>query len=241
MVDRPARDKAIGLIEDYLNDRLSAFEFDKAIYEIETKDPLLQVVTDDCWFYYDDIHDHQVNLSKPVWDLHQRLLLLLRSDIEISHQHELRWGWWNSAALLILVASAITLGGWGLSWLIFGAIATLSGLYGAAFLNLFLAAKPDPRDVACYPFDSGAQMRRLRRACPGSRKQRYRPEIGDRGSVSERALPGLLRMGFNAVGYVMMVALAFMLSPLFVLWQCWPIRHKDGYTLSGGQLGPATI
>ena len=91
MIDRSARDQVISAFEAYLDDQITAFEFDERLQEIESGDRTVNEVIRAAWFHYDDCTDHKVHLSKPEWDYFQRLLLILASDAELSWSHSSRW------------------------------------------------------------------------------------------------------------------------------------------------------
>jgi hypothetical protein len=98
MIDRAARDKVIATFEAYLDDRITAFEFDDRLQDIDSEDRTVNEVVHAAWFHYDDCKDHKVHLSKPEWDYFQRLLLILRSDAELSSSEKRRWSWDHAIA-----------------------------------------------------------------------------------------------------------------------------------------------
>ena len=58
MVDRAARDKVISAFEAYLDDQITAFEFDDRLQEIASEDLTVNEVIHAAWFHYDDCKDH---------------------------------------------------------------------------------------------------------------------------------------------------------------------------------------
>ena len=79
-------------------------------------------------------------------------------------------------AIAAFTAMAMCLGrGWHLLPLAipFGVISILISAYRRT-----REPEPGPREVACMPFDSLSQMRRLRRQVPDFRKAPYRSEVG---------------------------------------------------------------
>jgi len=181
MIDRAARDEVIAAFEAYLDDQITAFEFDGRLQDIECEDRTVNEVIHAAWFHYDDCTDHKVHLSKPEWDYFQRLLLILRSDAELSSSEEKRWSWDHALAWFALVGfiGIAMIAGWGwhlLLWAIpFGIISVLISVYRRR-------QEPDPRpdEIACVPFDSFAQIRQFRQVIPEFVKRRYRREIGQR-------------------------------------------------------------
>lgn len=71
MIDRAARDEVILAIEDYLDDRIMAFEFDDRLQQVESRDETVTEVIHAVWGLYDDCKDHKVHLTKPEWDFLQ--------------------------------------------------------------------------------------------------------------------------------------------------------------------------
>lgn len=184
MIDRAARDEAIAAFEDFLDDDITAFEFDDRLQSIETDDATVDEVVLAAWFHYDDCKDHQVVLSKQEWDYFQRLLLLLRSNTEISSSTVKRWSWdhavaWGACATFVVLAFVI---GWGAHLLLlsipFGGISLLISLYRRRRER----ATPElsAGDIACMPYESYSQIRWLRERVPNFVKRPYRKEIVDR-------------------------------------------------------------
>jgi hypothetical protein len=98
MIDCAARNEVIAAFEAYLDDTITAFEFDDRLQEIDSEDRTVNEVVRAAWFHYDDCVDHKVHLSKQEWDYFQRLLLILRSDAELSSSEMRRWSWDHALA-----------------------------------------------------------------------------------------------------------------------------------------------
>ncbi|TWU30305.1 hypothetical protein [Bythopirellula polymerisocia] len=65
MIVREARNGLAALIRRYLNEQLTAFEFDDALDEFhESSDDAVRFVADSVWYHYDDCDDHLVVLNK---------------------------------------------------------------------------------------------------------------------------------------------------------------------------------
>jgi hypothetical protein len=214
MVDRAARDKVISAFEAYLDDQITAFEFDDRLQEIASEDLTVNEVIHAAWFHDDDCKDHKVRLSKPEWDYFQRLLLILASDTELSSSQSSRWSWDHLIAWLALVVfgGIAFVVGWGwhlILWAVpFGIVSILISIYRRR-------REPEslPCEVACTPFDSISQILWLRRQFPRFRKRKYRVEIGGRKIRSEA------EESFNqAFSYGYWLAL----SPLVLLFQGFP-------------------
>lgn len=181
MIDRTARNEVIAAFEAYLDDQIMAFEFDDRLQDIDSEDRTVNEIVHAAWFYYDDCKDHKVGLSKPEWDYFQRLLLILRSDAELSSFVKRRWSWdhalaWIALSAFIGIAVIVGWGGHLLLWAIpFGIISVLIGNYRGR-----RESAPLPDEIACVPFDSFSQIRQFRQHLPGFEKRRYRREIGHR-------------------------------------------------------------
>ncbi len=218
MIDREARNEVILTVEEYLDDQITAFEFDDRLQEIRSEDPTVQTVTRQTWFYYDDCRDHQVRLSKQEWDYFQRLLLILHSDAELSTIQEGRWGWdhataWISSCTFVIIAYMV---GWGLPLLIlavpFGAVSIAIARYRQR-----ISPCPSVLDAACMPFESCSQIRHLWRHTPGFRKRRFRAEVACR-----QIRPQSETLLLNFLSYCYWMAFA----PVVLFAQGFPSRHS---------------
>ncbi len=214
MIDRAARDRVISEFEAYLDEQITAFEFDDRLQEIDSEDRTVNEVIRAAWFHYDDCKNHKVCLSKPEWDYFQRLLLILASDAELSSSHSRRWSWDHLIAWLALAAFvgiAVVLGwGWHLTlWAVpFGIVSILISIYRRRREPEF-----EPREVACTPFESLSQISWLRRQFPRFQKRKYRAEIGGRKirSKGEESF-------YRAFSYCYWLVF----SPLVLLFQGFP-------------------
>lgn len=125
-----------------------------------------------------------------------------------------RWSWDHALAWLAFVGFigiAFVVGwGWHLSiWAIpFGIISILISIYRRRRGTEFA-----PGGIACIPFRSLSQIRRLRRQLPGFKKRGYRAEIEGRKIRSET--DDFLHRVFSYSGWVLM-------GPLVLLVQGFP-------------------
>jgi len=214
MIDRPARDKLILAFEDYLGDKITAFEFDDRLQEIASEDRTVNEVVHAAWFHYDDCKDHKVHLSKSEWDFFQRLLLILRSDAELYARLSKRWSWDHAIAWLafaFFIGITITIGwGWHLiMWTTpFGVVSILISMYRRR-------GEPEytPTEVARVPFETIPQIRRLRNEVPAFEKRRYRAEIRGRKIRSDTE---------DSFNWVFSHCYWFVFSPLVLLFQGFP-------------------
>ena len=224
MIDRNARNSAIAAFEDYLEDKITAFQFDDRLQDIESDDRTVNVVVRAAWHYYDDCRDHKVTLSKKEWDYFQRLLLILRSNTEIATFETTRWSWdhvvaWLSLAFFIAAAFFVE---WGFQLVLlaipFGLISMLISRHRRQSLP-----EPSPNEIACVPFDSYSQIRWLRRQVPSFQKRRYRSEIKARRIWSKA------EVSFISVR----TSIAWLiLGPIVLLFQGFPSRESHKLTLA---------
>ena len=62
MINRPDRDKLIHMINQYLSEEITAFEFDDLIGKLasKTQDETVDYVVSSLWEVYDNCEDHKV-------------------------------------------------------------------------------------------------------------------------------------------------------------------------------------
>lgn len=83
MLDRVDRTNHVAVIRHFLNEELTAFEFDNALDNFyDSGDATVRAVAAQLWLFYDDCDDHLVVLSERQWDYIQRVLLGLTADFE---------------------------------------------------------------------------------------------------------------------------------------------------------------
>ncbi|TWT40726.1 hypothetical protein KOR42_48690 [Thalassoglobus neptunius] len=99
------REKLVEAIELFLTGNISAFDFDEALDPFRrSSDPIVRIVAEEMWYFYDDLDDHYVAMTKQEWGYVQRLLLLLKSNCEIVTPRKRIWSWTQ----LVAAASVIT-------------------------------------------------------------------------------------------------------------------------------------
>ncbi|QDT95858.1 hypothetical protein [Gimesia aquarii] len=213
MVDRDARDQLAALIRQYLDDQLTAFDFDDALVDFpDTDDTTVQFVIETVWYFYDDGIDHPVVLSKPQWDYFQRLLLLLDSNSTVTVKKTHLWSFVQPVAAVLLFACLLIvwLTGFGDHLLIFfipfgiGSI-LLSFLYRPE-------AKVDPFHEIVTPFQS---INDLSIAYDSTNfvKRRYPSQLESRQICSP---------AMNMLIWVQNIVLCLLFAPIPLLIQCFP-------------------
>jgi len=106
MVIREDREKLIELINKYLYEEITAFEFDEKLFDSKnSKDKTVEQLKMQLWQCYDDCKDHKIVASKEMWDYLQRILLLLESDGELEWIKQRKWHYIQLIALLLLPLS----------------------------------------------------------------------------------------------------------------------------------------
>lgn len=218
MVDPTARAAIRAAVEDYLAERITAFEFDERLFVIETADATVDYVVRQLWFSYDDVSDHLVCADKQTWDWIQRLLLLLDSGAEV-HTHS-AWHWHKSQVaaavclLLVLEACLLMPPAAAIPVLLGGLVSlALSRWRGRARLAVDSA---DPWHA--YPFPSLGALRQALARAPGFRKQRHRPQAAARLSGNS---------GTAAAAWLHAQAAQVMFSPVALLFQSLPLRSQQ--------------
>ena len=85
MIDRTARERLAKVLRSYMNEEITAFQFDEQLDEFRcsSSDKTVKSIARDLWGCYDDLKDHKVVASKQTWDYFNRSLLLLSSKAEV--------------------------------------------------------------------------------------------------------------------------------------------------------------
>jgi hypothetical protein len=215
VIDRPARNELIATIEDYLDERIGAFELDLRLFDpgLDVSDEAVRFVQGELWGHYDDHTDHLIVADKPQWDYFQRLILLLRSDREVVISSATRWTPRGACACLFLalLGLAFWYGHW--PYLLLGGLAAAASLGLAAWKEPALEP-PTGTERALIPFSGFAQIRDLLRRT-NFRKRRYPTRISHRRVRSNLAQTFLL-----AQSYLAWICAA----PLVLIVQAFPVR-----------------
>ena len=181
IVDRSARNRIAAEVRRFLDGEATAFEFDDAIFQIESNDPTVNDIVQRLWCHYDDCKDHHVTLSRPEWDYFQRLLLILESDHHIiTERKRTHWGLTQFVALAALVGFALCVWQFGIGQQLL-AIAIPFGMIsmGISAWRRSSIPQPDNATIALTPFSSLAEMRATYMSAGRFRKTQYRKELAD--------------------------------------------------------------
>ncbi len=222
MIDRPAREKLVHAIEDYLEERTTAFAFDEALSGIaaESDDETIHAVAYLLWTIYDDCTNHRIVADKPTWDWLQRLIVLLKSDEHLALTTATHWSLRQLAAglTLALLAGAYWWVDWSYPSLVLVAVP-------ASLLLAWKASPPDtaltPRDIALTPFPSVTHLRKTKRAT-AHQKRRFPLSLAARRIRSD-----VHQQALAVTRYVSWIGLA----PLVLLSQIFP-RRTTGVRLA---------
>jgi hypothetical protein len=218
MIDRDARKDLTSVVRRYLNEELTAFEFDEELdHFCNSADTAVRYVAKDLWKFYDDCDDHLVVLSKAQWNYFQRLLLLLESDYLVSVDHRREWALSQlySALLLLCCVCVMLRTGIGYHLLLW------FFPFGAVSLAIARLRRPIndsyPYHAIVTPFNT---LHDLWAACEatGFRKERYPSHLAARAIRSP-----VMDKAQRIFSYV--VGSCFALTPLLV--QCMPTTISE--------------
>jgi hypothetical protein len=220
VVDRDARDKLVGIIQDYLEERITAFTFDEHINELtfRTEDETVKHAVRMLWFHYDDCKDHKVVLCKEEWDYFQRLLLLLRSDASVHFERLRIWSWHQAVAALLLscfLAVAMVLG-WGMHLFLVNLPLGVGSIVLSRSKRTMFSDEWEER-ARLTPFTSLAQVSNLRRGVFGFKKRPYPATLAKR-AIRSPGMSMALDLQFLAVWSLF--------SPVALCMQVFPIKYE---------------
>ena len=215
----PTRENLSKLIEQFLESKISAFDFDERLEVFyDSDDPIIRHVVNQVWYHYDDLEDHFMCFTKQQWDFFQRLLLVLAADCRVKNEAKTSWSVKQLVAagtLIAFIYSAIQFG-WGQHLLM------LSVPFGivSIFLSFWKTSAPpelDPYEKVIFPFATFSDLAKAYRSS-GFQKTKYPKHIDQR---SNRA--PLLVLFCQLYMYAMWL----FLSPLPLLFQSLPDWHSQ--------------
>jgi len=213
VVDRTQRDALAAVVRQFLDDDVTAFEFDEQLDEFRnSSDSAVRFVAQAVWLHYDDCDDHLVALAKPEWDYFQRLLLLLESNRCVQTKISRRWSLSQLIALLSLlgflwVAFQV---GWGYHLLIaavpFGIISI-----GISWLRR-TTVNVGPYDPIIFPFATFSDL-----------KSTYDGVVFKKSRYPQRMKTRRIRSPFmSGVYQIQFYVMWLMLSPIALVIQVFP-------------------
>ncbi len=201
MIDRDARNRLLGVIEDYMDDKCVGDPFESQVGKIAytSRDETVSQIVDWLENFSDDCLPRRICVTRHGWQLLNRFRLLLASDAEFEDIVERRRSVRQVLAACVLIVSII---GWYCicfangGMLLFGWSAVLGGAAGSFLLLLWrkhawAKHEPEPRrplgepgDYGTFPFDSLGEILALRRTVAGFSCRKYRKEIAGRDDRS---------------------------------------------------------
>ncbi len=165
MVDRIARGRLTSALRSYMNEEITAFQFDEQLEAFRPfpTDKTVECIARDLWVCYDDLKDHKVVASKQTWDLFNRMLLLLASDAEIEQVcNGLRWRrrqiFAGVCCLLGVLLSA------RIGWSNFLMVSIPFGIVSVAIWYFDQKRLHNSTEYALYPFSSFGALSLVRRS-----------------------------------------------------------------------------
>jgi hypothetical protein len=217
MVDRESRKKMAEVIRAYFDEKITAFEFDDALKELDqhTQDETVHDLTTALWFHYDDCKDHKIVATKEQWDYFHRILLVLESGGRLEcGPRRYAWSVRQLIAALVLVffvGAAFRLDWWEYLVIVsmpFGLVSML-----LSFWNSKASRKPTEKEMALTPFLSISELLSCRRKVMGFSKKPYPFRLESRkvrDSIAEIMMwvPGIMMW--------------LMFAPLVLLFQTMP-------------------
>jgi len=217
MIDRQSRDIILEALRKYMNEEISAFEFDDILYEINSADKTVQEVISLLWHYYDDCKDHKIVADKETWDLFNRILLLLESDGELQICKKKRiWSIRNLIAGISLIPFIYIITRTGLGEHLF--IFSIPFGIVSMLLSFFNAKSKFSLDATIAPFPSFTSLRLIRSIVPKFRKIRYPKEL------SKRRIRNAI---WGNIIFIPSHALWLILGPVGLFFQIFPDREIE--------------
>jgi len=183
MVDREARNRLLRGIDDYMDEKMTAAEFDALLHKAvapPTKDKLVQTIIDQWFFDTDfDVGVHRIQSDCAYWKYFNRCRLLLASDADYQTETltcRLNFFGWFGGLVILVVAVLVLLSFWLQSVPIMLVGISLYALYGIALSVSMLFTKwESERNIlyAEYPFESFADLLAVRRSVPDFSSKRF--------------------------------------------------------------------
>lgn len=217
-VNREHREQLVHVIDQYLHEELTAFEFDDKIFELryQTTDETIQHVVDFLWQFYDDCEDHKVVLDRVGWNCWQRLRLLLKSEASLNCTTKRIW---STAQIVAAVALAAFF--WLASYAGFGEQLMIVAIpFG--IVSIILSKwrsrlyRPYDGDVTLYPFSSVGQLLWVGHSVREFRKEQYPLHVASRRIRSRLGNFGLWLNTYSSWLLYSPIALCAQLLPVSV-------------------------
>jgi len=233
MIDRNARDKMVEAIEAYMDEKIEAFEFDDQIMDIswDCKDIAVQRSVEILWYFYDDLVDHKVTATKESWNLFHRILLLLKSDADISVSRQVIWSVTQIIALiclLVIPVAAVCSGStwpYPVCWFCAGVLSYAMSRYRGKIDTDF--AKEYKEHYDSYPFQTWWEIFQAAKSVSGFHKKKLPQEILVRKiRAREGFLTKVTNMLLLVFCWIPLIAIGWIVvSPIILVAQIFPVRN----------------
>jgi len=213
----------VKVVQSYMNEEITAFQFDEALDEAvnATEDKTVWTVRQELWFHYDDCKDHRIVASKEQWDHFNRLLLVLESDGEMEIVRT--WHTWHprqvvATVLFITFMVVAVQSGFGEHLVVlalpFGPFSML-----LAWLKSRHRKRTTPAaETALAPFPSVRSLLAIRRSVPAFRRKRYPRSLKGR-TIRDPLIDKLMWIPWTMAWW--------MFSPVAIFFQMLPERESE--------------
>ena len=210
-------------IRSYMDERITAFQFDDALDKIGdgTKDETVSIVGQALWFHYDDIKDHHIVATKEEWAYFNRLLLLLESDGEMEVvKKPRRWHFTQSVAAVSLIYFAVVAiqTGWGLHLYAYAVPLGMVSLVLEWVNSLQTRKATSAIEGALTPFPSIRSLFSIRRQVAGFSKSKY-PD-----ALANRSIRGPIE---DKLMWIRWTVMGLMFSPVALFFQMLPKAESE--------------
>jgi len=215
MIDRTARERLARVLRSYMNEEITAFQFDEQLGEFRRSSPdkTVKSIARDLWVCYDDLKDHKVVASKQTWDYFNRALLLLSSKAEVEKVRSgVQWHFSQifAGVCLVLALSLSFRIGWKINLLEvtcpFGLVSMVIGWFNQR-------RRKQRSDLTLYPFPTFGTLSIVRRTAVDFAKTAY-PKGLTRSRIRHPIMNGML--------WVPTVISWLVLSPIALFVQMLP-------------------
>ncbi len=223
MIDRNARNQMTEAIRSYMDEGITAFQFDDALTQTSrtTSDETVQTIRKVLWYHYDDCKDHKIVASKQQWDFFNRLLLLLESEGELETGKS--WYEWHPlqcVAAFLLLLYIITTYREGLG----GHLIGFALPYGPPSMLLAWFNHRRERknittaEISLIPFPTFGSLMAVRRRAAGFRKRAYPHAVAGR-----RIRDGVI----EKLMWIQWLFIWCMFAPVALFFQMLPRRRCE--------------
>lgn len=239
MVDIENRNELKFVLNEYINERITAFEFDDCLSRIQgrTHDNSVLQMTQQLWFCYSGVEDHKIHANKIQWDWFQRILLFLETENEIENEiliNNYKISHWSQiVAFLTLVFGIFLEKMTDADWLVSVAFPIALTLFLFRKYRCFQFQKKH-QSISninkLTPFGSVLSLFKARKKSRYFSKKKYPEHLKNREFPNEKPIKNydneatfLVMLFFGPIVYIVLSVL----SPVFLFFFCFPIRYTE--------------